>query len=208
MAISESKLRRIIREEAVRMLNEAAAPAAKPAAPAPAGASSVFSPTMGYGATSSVYVSSGDWQWKLPSPTSAIPGDPQKRTYVQVLAPIFDGKKILASGSRGDDVKAFQMLLNDIFKQNGNRPIAVDGAFGPATSQAVETLQISTGIAIDKRVGQQTLFKLFGLRSSPTGQAGAKGVGGGGQTTSQGGYAVGTGAFNQAAIIGQKPTQR
>lgn len=64
----------------------------------------------------------------------------------------------IKQGSNGDAVRAAQQLLRGKY----NYPIAVDGAFGPATAQAVKDFQASKGITSDGIVGPITWQKLIG----------------------------------------------
>ena len=59
----------------------------------------------------------------------------------------------------GEDVKALQMLLNDV---NGSG-LAVDGRFGPATQKAVREFQKVKGLTIDGKAGKQTITALGGV---------------------------------------------
>jgi peptidoglycan hydrolase-like protein with peptidoglycan-binding domain len=63
----------------------------------------------------------------------------------------------LRRGSRGDDVKALQKLLND----NGAN-LTVDGIFGPKTEAALRTYQKANGLASDGVYGPQTKSSLAG----------------------------------------------
>lgn len=57
----------------------------------------------------------------------------------------------LRQGSKGDDVKALQNLLN----QNGYN-LVVDGSFGPKTAAAVKDYQQKNGLTVDGIVGTKT----------------------------------------------------
>lgn len=59
----------------------------------------------------------------------------------------------------GEDVKALQILLNDV---NGSG-LAVDGRFGPATQKAVREFQKAKGLTIDGKAGKQTITALGGI---------------------------------------------
>lgn len=60
-------------------------------------------------------------------------------------------------GKSGEEVRAIQKLLKDKFGYN----IAVDGIFGPATSNAVKDFQSAKGLAADGIVGPLTWQKLI-----------------------------------------------
>lgn len=61
----------------------------------------------------------------------------------------------LLKGSRGDDVKRVQHILN----------ITADGVFGPQTDGAVRSFQIAHGLTVDGVVGVKTWTKLLEARS-------------------------------------------
>lgn len=58
----------------------------------------------------------------------------------------------LKQGSKGDEVKTLQKLLNE----KKNYGIAVDGIFGIATKTAVENFQYAEGLSVDGIVGPKT----------------------------------------------------
>ena len=62
----------------------------------------------------------------------------------------------LSQGSKGDDVKNLQQILN----ANGAN-LVVDGSFGPATKAAVEAYQRAHGLKVDGIVGPQTITELY-----------------------------------------------
>lgn len=61
---------------------------------------------------------------------------------------------------RGDDVVALQQRLNQFGFDAGNE----DGIFGTSTQAAVEEFQRNTGLAVDGRVGPETIDQLNRLR--------------------------------------------
>jgi len=69
----------------------------------------------------------------------------------------------LQDGSKGTDVKKLQQVL----KQRGFNPGAVDGDFGPATTAAVIAFQRSEGLLADGIAGERTKHAL-GLLQAPT----------------------------------------
>lgn len=64
---------------------------------------------------------------------------------------------ILQNGSQGDPVKSLQVLLNG----RANQHLAVDGAFGPLTEDAVLAVQRFYKIAVDGVVGADTWTALI-----------------------------------------------
>ena len=72
---------------------------------------------------------------------------------VNSVKPIIEQKNkkmLLKKGSKGDDVKELQKLLN----------ITVDGDFGPATELAVMRFQAQQGLKTDGIVGPKTWSKI------------------------------------------------
>jgi hypothetical protein len=65
----------------------------------------------------------------------------------------------LQQGAQGDEVKSIQSLLNGKCSQG----LALDGDFGPATDQAVRSLQAFLKIGVDGVVGEQTWTVLLVL---------------------------------------------
>ena len=57
-------------------------------------------------------------------------------------------------GSAGDAVRAVQSL--GLLRQPGDEPLAIDGAFGPATTDRVRAVQEAWGLTVDGVVGPQT----------------------------------------------------
>lgn len=60
--------------------------------------------------------------------------------------------KLLTYGSRGPQVQFLQLALN----RSGNGPVATDGIYGYATTQAVRAFQKQAGIAVDGTAGPRT----------------------------------------------------
>jgi peptidoglycan hydrolase-like protein with peptidoglycan-binding domain len=74
---------------------------------------------------------------------------------------------VIRQGARGERVRVIQSLLN----QRGLR-VAVDGAFGIATTNAVKTFQRSHHLTIDGHVGPNTWTRLIiTLRNGSRGSA-------------------------------------
>ena len=67
---------------------------------------------------------------------------------------------ILKKGSKGNSVKALQILLNG----NGYSCGSVDGEFGAKTYDAVVKFQKANKLNVDGIVGAQTWSKLLGVR--------------------------------------------
>ena len=75
-----------------------------------------------------------------------------------VIAPVYDTRRTLRRGCRGNDVKWLQETLN---KWNQNiELLAVDGIFGRKTQAAVRLFQSDKEIRVDGIVGPQTYAKL------------------------------------------------
>ena len=87
----------------------------------------------------------------------------------------------ISYGSRGDDVKKLQELLN----QNGYS-LDVDGSFGPKTREAVKDYQTKNSLKVDGIVGTNTWGALTGSTNSTNSAAGS--------TTQAGAATQGTGA--------------
>lgn len=64
---------------------------------------------------------------------------------------------VLSRGSKGPDVKELQELLNFHLK---DKPLTVDGIFGPETEKRVRAFQRLTGITVDGDVGPDTRTQL------------------------------------------------
>lgn len=70
--------------------------------------------------------------------------------------------KVLRRGDRGNQVKSIQYFLAFIGFFNDRLPeIAVDGAFGPATENAVKQFQREYGLTPDGIVGRATWYRLL-----------------------------------------------
>lgn len=59
----------------------------------------------------------------------------------------------------GDDVKALQILLNEVNGAN----LVVDGKYGPATEKAVKSYQKIKGLQVDGKAGPKTIASLGGV---------------------------------------------
>ncbi len=59
----------------------------------------------------------------------------------------------------GEDVKALQILLNEVNDAN----LATDGKFGPATEKAVKAYQKLKGLTVDGKAGKNTIRALGGI---------------------------------------------
>ncbi|MEG4572315.1 peptidoglycan-binding domain-containing protein [Microcoleus sp. N3A4] len=68
-------------------------------------------------------------------------------------------KRILKCGSKGEDVKKLQKLLNA--RGLSSHPIVIDGVFGPTTENAVKRFQRQADIPVDGVVGGKTWDRLF-----------------------------------------------
>jgi murein L,D-transpeptidase YcbB/YkuD len=68
-------------------------------------------------------------------------------------------KRILKHGSRGEDVKKLQKILNA--RGLCPQPIVIDGIFGPTTLTAVRKFQRQSQIPVDGIVGGKTWDRLF-----------------------------------------------
>jgi len=64
---------------------------------------------------------------------------------------------LLRNGSRGENVRTLQTMLNEARVQYPSIPVlAVDGVFGPITERAVRAFQQARGLAVDGIVGPIT----------------------------------------------------
>lgn len=68
-------------------------------------------------------------------------------------------KRVLKHGSRGEDVRKLQKLLNA--RGLCPEPIALDGIFGPTTLDAVKKFQRQAKLPVDGIVGGKTWDRLF-----------------------------------------------
>ncbi|MBL4936260.1 peptidoglycan-binding protein [Clostridium sp. YIM B02515] len=91
--------------------------------------------------------------------TGETPGTNTKTTY-STSSTI---SRVLKSGSKGNDVKTLQTLLNS----NGYK-LSVDGIFGNLTLTAVKDYQGKNGLAVDGMVGPKTLAKISPATTSTT----------------------------------------
>jgi len=93
-------------------------------------------------------------------PTPPITPQPPITTF-----PPFPGT-ILRQGSRGNDVRILQQMLNNARRTYRQIPLLVeDGVFGPMTNTAVRTFQLFDGLVVDGVVGPITWNA---LRNLPT----------------------------------------
>lgn len=69
---------------------------------------------------------------------------------------------VLKKGSKGDTVKALQILLIGYGYSCGSS--GVDGSFGGATENAVEAFQEDNNLEVDASVGPKTWAKLLGVK--------------------------------------------
>ena len=69
---------------------------------------------------------------------------------------------VLREGSSGDNVRLLQYMLTLLAQFSDIlRPVAVDGVFGPDTTQAVRQYQSAVGLTPDGIVGEQTWDSLY-----------------------------------------------
>lgn len=69
---------------------------------------------------------------------------------------------VLARGDKGEAVKTLQRLLNAFgYHDATEKPLAVDGSFGPATLYALKNYQDQNKLAVDGRCGQYTWNSLL-----------------------------------------------
>lgn len=69
---------------------------------------------------------------------------------------------ILSKGSKGNSVKALQILLNGYgFTDANGKALAVDGDFGNATLYALKAFQKAKGLGVDGYCGKQTWTALI-----------------------------------------------
>ena len=93
-------------------------------------------------------------------------------THYGIPLGLYDGqpaRPILRQGASGQDVEYLQTLLCDV-----GQGIAVDGKFGPATTQAVKAFQKAQGLTVDGIVGAKTWAALeaaTGHDTAPDGDA-------------------------------------
>jgi len=84
-------------------------------------------------------------------------------------------RPILRKGSKGEDVRILQRVLNVYFNSLINQnsapniaPLLVDGDFGTLTDKAVRTFQQLNGLLIDGQVGPLTWSMLDRIEQVPT----------------------------------------
>jgi hypothetical protein len=79
--------------------------------------------------------------------------------------PSYPGQ-IIRRGATGRAVRQIQARLNTVAKGRhgvlGNKPLDVDGEFGPDTERVVRAFQQRRGLEVDGQVGPRTWPKLFG----------------------------------------------
>ncbi|CAB4766141.1 MAG: hypothetical protein F2714_04415 [Actinobacteria bacterium] len=71
----------------------------------------------------------------------------------------------MASGDRGDNVKALQTALNTYLNLPKKKRIAVDGVYGKGTIAAVQTVETNNALAIDG-AADDVVLTLLGINSS------------------------------------------
>ena len=79
--------------------------------------------------------------------------------------PSYPGQ-VIRRGTTGRAVRQIQARLNTLAKGKhgvlGNKPLDVDGEFGPNTERVVKAFQQHRGLEVDGEVGPRTWAKLFG----------------------------------------------
>lgn len=69
---------------------------------------------------------------------------------------------VLSKGSKGEEVKTLQRMLNALGYTDANeKALAVDGSFGPATLYALKAYQDANGLEADGYCGKQTWTSLL-----------------------------------------------
>lgn len=69
---------------------------------------------------------------------------------------------VLSKGSKGEEVKTLQRVLNAFGYTDANeKALAVDGSFGPATLYALKAYQNANGLEVDGYCGKQTWTSLL-----------------------------------------------
>lgn len=77
---------------------------------------------------------------------------------------------VLRSGSAGPDVSLVQRWLNNAHDRwPAIRRVAVDGRYGEATTAAVKTFQLLSGLSDDGHVGAETWNALYAQHAQQTG---------------------------------------
>jgi len=90
------------------------------------------------------------------TPPSSTPTTPSSSRPKASPAVVLPSGKLLRSGDTGSAVRKLQQALKTL----GYDPGAVDGSFGPATTQAVVAFQKAKGLSADGIVGPATVAKL------------------------------------------------
>ncbi len=94
-----------------------------------------------------------------PTADEAVPEDVQSRAY--------SWTRTLKEGMSGADVKELQIRVAGFAAASASQTyVAVDGAFGPGTREAVKRFQAAFGLAVDGVAGPATQSKLNSLESS------------------------------------------
>jgi hypothetical protein len=89
------------------------------------------------------------WTYDAPAPSPGPGPQPQPQPSGGTVSVQLS---VLQQGSSGDEVKSVQAVLN----AKGGSGLAVDGDFGPATDQAVRSLQAFLSLGVDGIVGEAT----------------------------------------------------
>jgi hypothetical protein len=102
-----------------------------------------------------------------------------RRRVVNFVRPSFSGSdevkrlgppsypgQVIRRGTTGRAVRQIQARLNTVARGKhgvlGNKPLEVDGEFGPNTERVVKAFQQHHGLEVDGEVGPRTWAKLFG----------------------------------------------
>ena len=100
-------------------------------------------------------------------PADGVAGARTRRALGRRGRPLL-GRRILRRGNHGWDVAAVQFML----RRRGFSPGYVDGGYGVGTVGAIKRFQGSRGLAVDGRVGRQTLRALRSGRRRVSGRSG------------------------------------
>ncbi len=165
MLISESTLRRIIREEAHRAMREQAATRTI------SGAIKVGQGIpLGMPGTP---INAGNWTIPV-SLADRMRNDP---TFLQVHAGAGagQGQVTLKTGSKGTAVSIYQELLQLAMNASGiplPKGFKVDGDYGPNTQKATIAFQNAASLPVDGVVGRNVIAALIGKQAAITGKTG------------------------------------